>query len=230
LPTVVNDEFMTKYRNYMVIKGENTMTKFTKILAAVVAASAVLSLAGCGNKDNSTGSSSSSASDSSAVASTAEASTASSAEVSAPATAEADASATAEVSAPATAEAAAFDITRMYGTWALAAINDGTNTMSVAEYAESAGVDAESLMIFVNIDENGYTSSSSQGEATYPYTVTDSGLIFSIDGIDFTVYYDADSDTFAYGFASNDVTYKYVFMRYAADAAGTAQASATIEG
>lgn len=205
------------------------MTKFTKILAAVVAASAVLSLAGCGNKDNSTGSSSSS-SDSSAVASTAEASTASSAEVSAPATAEADASATAEVSAPATAEASAFDITRMYGTWALAAINDGTNTMSVAEYAESAGVDAESLMIFVNIDENGYTSSSSQGEATYPYTVTDSGLIFSIDGIDFTVYYDADSDTFAYGFASNDVTYKYVFMRYAADAAGTAQASATIEG
>ena len=189
------------------------MTKFTKILAAVVAASAVLSLAGCGNKDNSTGSSSSS-SDSSAVASTAEA----------------DASATAEVSAPATAEASAFDITRMYGTWALAAINDGTNTMSVAEYAESAGVDAESLMIFVNIDENGYTSSSSQGEATYPYTVTDSGLIFSIDGIDFTVYYDADSDTFAYGFASNDVTYKYVFMRYAADAAGTAQASATIEG
>ena len=205
------------------------MTKFTKILAAVVAASAVLSLAGCGNKDNSTGSSSSS-SDSSAVASTAEASTASSAEVSAPATAEADASATAEVSAPATAEASAFDITRMYGTWALAAINDGTNTMSVAEYAESAGVDAESLMIFVNIDENGYTSSSSQGEATYPYTVTDSGLIFSIDGIDFTVYYDADSDTFAYGFASNDVTYKYVFMRYAADAAGTAQPSATIEG
>lgn len=205
------------------------MTKFTKILAAVVAASAVLSLAGCGNKDNSTGSSSSS-SDSSAVASTAEASTASSAEVSAPATAEADASATAEVSAPATAEASAFDITRMYGTWALAAINDGTNTMSVAEYAESAGVDAESLMIFVNIDENGYTSSSSLGEATYPYTVTDSGLIFSIDGVDFTVYYDADSDTFAYGFASNDVTYKYVFMRYAADAAGTAQASATIEG
>ena len=61
------------------------MTKFTKILAAVVAASAVLSLAGCGNKDNSTDSSSSSASDSSAVASTAEASTASSAEVSAPA-------------------------------------------------------------------------------------------------------------------------------------------------
>lgn len=206
------------------------MTKFTKILAAVVAASAVLSLAGCGNKDNSTGSSSSSASDSSAVASTAEASTASSAEVSAPATAEADASATAEVSAPATAEAAAFDITRMYGTWALAAINDGINTMSVAEYAESTGVEAESLMIFVNIDENGYTSSSSLGEATYPYTVTDSGLIFSIDGVDFTVYYDADSDTFAYGFASNDVTYKYVFMRYAADAAGTAQASATIEG
>ena len=206
----------------MVIKGETTMTKFTKILAAVVAASAVLSLAGCGNKDNSTGSSSSSASDSSAAASTAE--------VSAPATAEADASATAEVSAPATAEAAAFDITRMYGTWALAAINDGTNTMSVAEYAESAGVEAESLMIFVNIDENGYTSSSSLGDATYPYTVTDSGLIFSADGVDFTVYYDADSDTFAYGFASNDVTYKYVFMRYAADAAGTAQASATIEG
>lgn len=182
------------------------MTKFTKFLAAVVAASAVLSLAGCGNKENSeSASGNSSVADSSAAA---------------------DSSASSE-----------FDITKMYGIWALAGINDGTNTMTVTEYADSLGADAESCMMFVTIDENSYTSSSSAGDTTCAYTATDSGLTFNADGVDFTVYYDEGTDSIAYGVALNDVTYKYIFMRYTdeaaatatAEAAGTVQASATAE-
>ena len=206
------------------------MTKFTKILAAVVAASAVLSFAGCSNKDNSSDSSSSSASDSSAAASTAEASTASSAEVSAPATAEADASTTAEVSAPATAEAAAFDVSKLYGEWILAGVNDGTQTMNVADFAASLGVDAESCMVSVVIDETSYTYTTVAGSAVYTYTANENGITVDMGGVEVANIYGEEADTIMYQTANDTATYTYILMRNTDDAASTAQAYATIEG
>ena len=216
------------------------MTKFTKITAAIVAAAAVLSFAGCSNNTSSASESSSAVSDAS-TASTAEAAktaeaastaaataeAAQTAEVAAPATAEA--AQTAEVAAPATAEASAFDASAMYGDWVLAAINDGTNTMSVADFAAANNVSAEDTLIYVNIDENSYNSLAMGVEGNYSYTVTENGITVDLDGMELPVTYDAESDILAYGVAVGDVTYKYVFMRNTDDAASTAEAAATAQ-
>ena len=189
------------------------MTKFTKITAAIVAAAAVLSFAGCSNNTSSASESSSAVSDAST------ASTASTAE----------AAQTAEAAAPATAEASAFDASAMYGDWVLAAINDGTNTMSVADFAAANNVSAEDTLIYVNIDENSYNSLAMGVEGNYSYTVTENGITVDLDGMELPVTYDAESDILAYGVAVGDVTYKYVFMRNTDAAASTAEAAATAQ-
>lgn len=205
------------------------MNKFTKIVAALAMAAAVLSCAACSNN----GTSSESSSAASDAAKTSEASTVSTADASTVSTAEASTAeaSTAEVQAPATAEASAFDVSVMYGTWTLTAIDAGNGAMSVADYAASIGADAESCMQFVTIDENGYTSSNANGESTFAYTATENGLTFEADGVVFTVTYDAELDSIMYGVNVNDVTYKYLLIRYNADdaASATAQASATAE-
>jgi len=215
------------------------MTKFTKITAAIVAAAAVLSFAGCSNNTSSASESSSAVSDAStsSTASTAEAAkTAEAASTTAStAAATAEAAQTAEAAAPATAEASAFDASAMYGDWVLAAINDGTNTMSVADFAAANNVSAEDTLIYVNIDENSYNSLAMGVEGNYSYTVTENGITVDLDGMELPVTYDAESDILAYGVAVGDVTYKYVFMRNTdaaastAEAATTAQAAATAE-
>ncbi len=202
------------------------MTKFTKITAAIVAAAAVLSFAGCSNNTSSASESSSAASDAS-TASTAEA--AKTAEAASTAAATAEAAQTAEAAAPATAEASAFDASAMYGDWVLAAINDGTNTMSVADFAAANNVSAEDTLIYVNIDENSYNSLAMGVEGNYSYTVTENGITVDLDGMELPVTYDAESDILAYGVAVGDVTYKYVFMRNTDDAASTAEAAATAQ-
>lgn len=189
------------------------MTKFTKITAAIVAAAAVLSFAGCSNNTSSASESSSAVSD---------ASTASAAST-------AEAAKTAEAAAPATAEASAFDASAMYGDWVLAAINDGTNTMSVADFAAANNVSAEDTLIYVNIDENSYNSLAMGVEGNYSYTVTENGITVDLDGMELPVTYDAESDILAYGVAVGDVTYKYVFMRNTDAAASTAEAAATAQ-
>ena len=198
------------------------MTKFTKITAAVVAAAAVLSFAGCSNNT------SSASSDTSSTASTAEAAKTAEAASTAAATAEADTASTAEVAAPATAQAEtpAFDVTAMYGDWLLAAVNDGTNTMNVADFAASLNADVESCMIYVTIDENTYTSTILDNSSSYPYTVNESGITVDMDGIELPIVYDVDGDFFAYGVAQDEVTYKYVFMRNTGDEAEAAPATA----
>ena len=198
------------------------MTKFTKITAAIVAAAAVLSFAGCSNNTSSASESSSAVSDAS-TASTAEA--AKTAEAASTAAATAEAAQTAEAAAPATAEASAFDASAMYGNWVLAAINDGTNTMSVADFAAANNVSAEDTLIYVNIDENSYNSMAMGVEGNYSYTVTENGITVDLDGMELPVTYDAESDILAYGVAVGDVTYKYVFMRNTDDAASTAEAA-----
>ena len=202
------------------------MTKFTKITAAIVAAAAVLSFAGCSNNTSSASESSSAVSDAS-TASTAEA--AKTAEAASTAAATAEAAQTAEVAAPATAEASAFDASAMYGDWVLAAINDGTNTMSVADFAAANNVSAEDTLIYVNIDENSYNSLAMGVEGNYSYTVTENGITVDLDGMELPVTYDAESDILAYGVAVGDVTYKYVFMRNTDDAASTAEVAATAQ-
>ncbi len=202
------------------------MTKFTKITAAIVAAAAVLSFAGCSNNTSSASESSSAVSDAS-TASTAEA--AKTAEGASTAAATAEAAQTAEAAAPATAETSAFDASAMYGDWVLAAINDGTNTMSVADFAAANNVSAEDTLIYVNIDENSYNSLAMGVEGNYSYTVTENGITVDLDGMELPVTYDAESDILAYGVAVGDVTYKYVFMRNTDDAASTAEAAATAQ-
>lgn len=209
------------------------MTKFTKITAAIVAAAAVLSFAGCSNNTSSASESSSAVSDAStaSAASTAEAAkTAEAASTTAStAAATAEAAQTAEADAPATAEASAFDASAMYGDWVLAAINDGTNTMSVADFAAANNVSAEDTLIYVNIDENSYNSLAMGVEGNYSYTVTENGITVDLDGMELPVTYDAESDILAYGVAVGDVTYKYVFMRNTDAAASTAEAAATAQ-
>ena len=202
------------------------MTKFTKITAAIVAAASVLSFAGCSNNTSSASESSSAVSDAS-TASTAEA--AKTAEGASTAAATAEAAQTAEAAAPATAETSAFDASAMYGDWVLAAINDGTNTMSVADFAAANNVSAEDTLIYVNIDENSYNSLAMGVEGNYSYTVTENGITVDLDGMELPVTYDAESDILAYGVAVGDVTYKYVFMRNTDDAASTAEAAATAQ-
>lgn len=209
------------------------MTKFTKITAAIVAAAAVLSFAGCSNNTSSASESSSAVSDAStaSTASTAEAAkTAEAASTTAStAAATAEAAQTAEAAAPATAEASAFDASAMYGDWVLAAINDGTNTMSVADFAAANNVSAEDTLIYVNIDENSYNSLAMGVEGNYSYTVTENGITVDLDGMELPVTYDAESDILAYGVAVGDVTYKYVFMRNTDAAASTAEVVATAQ-
>lgn len=113
--------------------------------------------------------------------------------------------------------------------WVLAAINDGTNTMSVADFAAANNVSAEDTLIYVNIDENSYNSLAMGVEGNYSYTVTENGITVDLDGMELPVTYDAESDILAYGVAVGDVTYKYVFMRNTDDAASTAEAAATAQ-
>ena len=195
------------------------MTKFTKITAAIVAAAAVLSFAGCSNNTSSASESSSAVSDAStaSAASTAEAAKT------------AEAASTTASTAAATAEASAFDASAMYGDWVLAAINDGTNTMSVADFAAANNVSAEDTLIYVNIDENSYNSLAMGVEGNYSYTVTENGITVDLDGMELPVTYDAESDILAYGVAVGDVTYKYVFMRNTDAAASTAEVVATAQ-
>lgn len=213
------------------------MTKFTKITAAIVAAAAVLSFAGCSNNTSSASESSSAVSDASTAsaastaeaAKTAEAASTTASTTASTAAATAEAAQTAEAAAPATAEASAFDASAMYGDWVLAAINDGTNTMSVADFAAANNVSAEDTLIYVNIDENSYNSLAMGVEGNYSYTVTENGITVDLDGMELPVTYDAESDILAYGVAVGDVTYKYVFMRNTDAAASTAEAAATAQ-
>ena len=203
------------------------MTKFTKITAAIVAAAAVLSFAGCSNNTSSASESSSAVSDAStaSAASTAEAAKTAEAASTTASTAAATAEAAQTAEAAATAEASAFDASAMYGDWVLAAINDGTNTMSVADFAAANNVSAEDTLIYVNIDENSYNSLAMGVEGNYSYTVTENGITVDLDGMELPVTYDAESDILAYGVAVGDVTYKYVFMRNTDAAASTAEAA-----
>ena len=194
------------------------MTKFTKITAAIVAAAAVLSFAGCSNNTSSASESSSAVSDASTASAASTAEAAKTAEVASTAAATAEAAQTAEVAASA-----------MYGDWVLAAINDGTNTMSVADFAAANNVSAEDTLIYVNIDENSYNSLAMGVEGNYSYTVTENGITVDLDGMELPVTYDAESDILAYGVAVGDVTYKYVFMRNTDAAASTAEAAATAQ-
>ena len=205
------------------------MTKFTKITAAIVAAAAVLSFAGCSNNTSSASESSSAVSDASTASAASTAEAAKTAEAASTAAATAEAAQTAEVAAPATAEASAFDASAMYGDWVLAAINDGTNTMSVADFAAANNVSAEDTLIYVNIDENSYNSLAMGVGGNYSYTVTENGITVDLDGMELPVTYDAESDILAYGVAVGDVTYKYVFMRNTDAAASTAEAAATAQ-
>ena len=197
------------------------MTKFTKITAAIVAAAAVLSFAGCSNNTSSASESSSAVSDASTASAASTAEAAKIAEVASTAAATAEAAQTAEVAAG----ASAFDASAMYGDWVLAAINDGTNTMSVADFAAANNVSAEDTLIYVNIDENSYNSLAMGVEGNYSYTVTENGITVDLDGMELPVTYDAESDILAYGVAVGDVTYKYVFMRNTDAAASTAEAA-----
>lgn len=209
------------------------MTKFTKITAAIVAAAAVLSFAGCSNNTSSASESSSAVSDASTASAASTAEAAKTAEAASTTTstaaATAEAAQTAEAAAPATAEASAFDASAMYGDWVLAAINDGTNTMSVADFAAANNVSAEDTLIYVNIDENSYNSLAMGVEGNYSYTVTENGITVDLDGMELPVTYDAESDILAYGVAVGDVTYKYVFMRNTDAAASTAEVVATAQ-
>lgn len=202
------------------------MTKFTKFTAAIVAAAAVLSFAGCSN--NNTSSENSSTVSTADAASTAEVKTAEAAATAEATTAQA--SATAEADTAATAEAAAFDVTKMYGSWILAAVNNGTDTMNVADFAASTNATVEEAIIAVVIDENNYSSKAANSEGTYSYVVTENGITVDVDGVELPVFYDEESDSLAYGVATGDVTYKFIFIRNTDDAAAsTAQASATAE-
>lgn len=196
--------------------------KITKILAAAVAAAAVLSFAGCSNNNTSSTADSSSAAESNV--STAE-NTASTAETAS--TADAETASTADAATPATAQAEtpAFDVSVMYGNWLLAAVNDGTTTMNVADYAASLNSDVESVMTYVTIDENGYTSKILDNSATSAYSVSDNGIVVDMDGIELPITYDAEGDCFAFGVSQDEVTYKYVFMRDTGDSASTAEAA-----
>ena len=214
--------------------------KITKILAAIAAAAAVLSFAGCSNNNTSSSSAADSSSAAESTASTAEAasntaetdSKASTAEA-ASNTAETDSKAsTAEVVAAApTAEASAFDVTAMYGNWILAGINNGTETLSVADYADSIGAAAEDCLVAIAIDENGYTTATSGAEATFAYTVSDNGIAVDLgEGAILNVVYDADTNGLYY--AASDAegnVLKFVFMSADEETAATAQASATAE-
>ncbi len=198
--------------------------KITKILAAIAAAAAVLSFAGCSNNNTSSSSAADSSSAAESTASTAEA---------ASNTAETDSKAsTAEVVAAApTAEASAFDVTAMYGNWILAGINNGTETLSVADYADSIGAAAEDCLVAIAIDENGYTTATSGAEATFAYTVSDNGIAVDLgEGAILNVVYDADTNGLYY--AASDAegnVLKFVFMSADEETAATAQASATAE-
>ena len=188
-----------------------------KITALMLSSAMMLSLAACG------GSASTETVSSEAASSEAASTTASTA------AATAEAAQTAEAAAPATAEASTFDASAMYGDWVLAAINDGTNTMSVADFAAANNVSAEDTLIYVNIDENSYNSLAMGVEGNYSYTVTENGITVDLDGMELPVTYDAESDILAYGVAVGDVTYKYVFMRNTDAAASTAEVVATAQ-
>lgn len=181
--------------------------KITKILAAIAAAAAVLSFAGCSNNNTSSSSAADSSSAAESTASTAEA---------ASTTAETDSKAsTAEVVAAApTAEAPAFDVTAMYGNWILAGINNGTETLSVADYADSIGAAAEDCLVVIAIDENGYTTATSGAESTFAYTVSDNGIAVDLgEGAILNVVYDADTNGLYYMASDADGNVlKFVFM------------------
>ena len=199
------------------------MNKFTKIMAAAAVIAAVLSCAACSNKNESSAADSSSTTSSAAESAAATAEADSDASTAQAATAEAgsdtstaQADAAASQQAPAaTAEAGAevMDVTKMYGTWALAGIDDGNGLKDVATYAADNSTDAESVMVFVQIDENGYTTATAGNEETYTYTATDYGMLVAAEGMDLGVVYDESADSIMYGVTIGDTTIKFVFMR-----------------
>lgn len=142
----------------------------------------------------------------------------------------ADSSSAAESTAS-TAEASAFDVTAMYGNWILAGINNGTETLSVADYADSIGAAAEDCLVVIAIDENGYTTATSGAESTFAYTVSDNGIAVDLgEGAILNVVYDADTNGLYYAASDADGNVlKFVFMNADEETAATAQASATAE-
>ena len=130
-----------------------------------------------------------------------------------------------------TAEASAFDVTAMYGNWILAGINNGTETLSVADYADSIGAAAEDCLVVIAIDENGYTTATSGAESTFAYTVSDNGIAVDLgEGAILNVVYDADTNGLYYMASDADGNVlKFVFMNADEETAATAQASATAE-
>ncbi len=203
------------------------MKKYTKILAAIAAAAAIISCTACGNKTES-----SSTADSSSVSEAADNSSAADESVAddsaadesvaddeqAAATQE-QAAGTVEQAAPsaeADANAEGSDIvSKMMGSWVLA----GINGMDLNTYGEAVGLTAEDLMVVVTIDENGYTSKSSTGEATYAYTATENGIAVPMtDEFTLNVLYIEEADSIVYVIAGadadgNEVQIQYTFMR-----------------
>lgn len=203
------------------------MKKYTKILAAIAAAAAIISCTACGNKTES-----SSTADSSSVSEAADNSSAADESVAddsaadesvaddeqAAATQE-QAAGTVEQAAPsaeADANAEGSDIvSKMMGSWVLA----GINGMDLNTYGETVGLTAEDLMVVVTIDENGYTSESSTGEATYAYTATENGIAVPMtDEFTLNVLYIEEADSIVYVIAGadadgNEVQIQYTFMR-----------------
>ncbi len=203
------------------------MKKYTKILAAIAAAAAIISCTACGNKTES-----SSTADSSSVSEAADNSSAADESVAddsaadesvaddeqAAATQE-QAAGTVEQAAPsaeADANAEGSDIvSKMMGSWVLA----GINGMDLNTYGETVGLTAEDLMVVVTIDENGYTSKSSTGEATYAYTATENGIAVPMtDEFTLNVLYIEEADSIVYVIAGadadgNEVQIQYTFMR-----------------
>jgi len=206
------------------------MKKYTKILAAIAAAAAIISCTACGNKTES-----SSTADSSSVSEAADNSSA--ADESAADESVADDSAADESvaddeqaatqeqaagtqeqapSAEADTNAEGSDIvSKMMGSWVLA----GINGMDLNTYGEATGLTAEDLMVVVTIDENGYTSESSTGEATYAYTATETGIAVPMtDEFTLNVLYIEEADSIVYVIAGadadgNEVQIQYTFMR-----------------
>lgn len=213
------------------------MKKYTKILAAIAAAAAIISCTACGNKtessstadsssvseaaDNSSAADESVADDSAADESVADDSAAdeSVADDGQAAATQEQAAGTVEQAAPsaeADANAEGSDIvSKMMGSWVLA----GINGMDLNTYGEAVGLTAEDLMVVVTIDENGYTSKSSTGEATYAYTATENGIAVPMtDEFTLNVLYIEEADSIVYVIAGadadgNEVQIQYTFMR-----------------
>lgn len=202
------------------------MKKYAKILAAIAAAAAIISCTACGNKNNESGSSSNNSSsvseaadDSAADDSVAEDGAADDEQA---ATTQEQAAGTQEQAAPsgevdANAEGGETAASKLMGSWVLA----GLNGMDLNTYGQETGLTPEELMVVVTIDENGYTSESSTGAATYAYTPTETGISVAMtEEFTLDVIYIEEADSMVYIIAGADaegnaVQLQYTFMRNA---------------